>query len=964
MRPTIVILFALGVQSQLNPACAPGGNFNLQNWNLQLPIGSPGAPQTVQPAALAGCGGFQNQYFGTDATTGALVTRVLGSPASTGCVTTPNSQHCRTEFREVNPNSWNPWQAVNRLSATLAVVAAGGETVIGQILIDPSISPRPVGELYYNNNGRITWGMAQTRAGGNQVRYTIGTIPLGQRFSYEIRYENNVFSISLDGGAMVTITTYQLNAPLSYFKAGNYLQGDSPSEVHFFALRVLHSSTPITPVPVPTWPPAGAEDPRDGLGPFNLMLTLQQPGAPGTGPPPVTPGDCDDTPHTLTSQNQVALKLFHDDHCCSPSQSTRLGTLNSCHNGNHPFRSFVQNVGSNMFGRNVRILAYPDRDCEGDPVITSLTNAPRCFNNAVDNAWWQSYQISATATSGGDGALDCTVNQTTLTSENTVGLNLFADAAQGCCNTPAQTFRVGTLNSCHRPTNAFTAISQAVGANMFGRNIHISLYDDDACASEQQTTLSLSNQPRCYRDGGPWRSFQIHEGESEGGGSSGDGGGPGSPGCDASLTLPNNDSDNTVGLAFYADGPCCRRFQAMKIGNFNVCRDITTDITGYTLRVGQNLFGRGIRIQTFTGAGCTGTMHSSSLSNQGSCNAGGTWKSFRVYEPENDAEQPAPGGGSGSGACSLVAPDNNSANTVAIGLYRVGGGTNCCNMFQSFRLGQLRSCHDASAPFNGYTQRGGQNMFGRNIRIQAFTGAGCTGNRYDHNLSNDLACRQPGVPMRSFRIFDVEPTAPTPPAVCHGRPPAHAQHGDQIVLHLYSGTDCCTHPRIFHTTRGGYPGCFRVHDIRSLRMHVGSNLLDKNVRIQFYRDTNCGGSGGGLWQFSVSNSGVCRKGPGGPESSSGLNSFRITWPAPPPPTGPLPGLPVSGGITFGKRGGSFWGFFDWYPIAWEHGPHLSYCRGAALRDTGRNDNPCGVRFCAMGLCGWSLEGMSPQMASS
>ncbi|KAK0609403.1 family 7 polysaccharide lyase [Immersiella caudata] len=247
-----LILFAVSAHGQLNPGCAPGGNFNLQPWNLQLPIGNPGSPQTVQPAALAGCGGFQNQYFRTDATTGALVMSVPGSPASTGCVTTPNSQHCRTELREINPISWNPWQAVNRLSATLAVIAAGGSTVIGQIKIDDSISTKPVGELYYDNNGRITWGMAQTREGGNQVRYFIGNIPLGQRFSYEIRYENNVFSVGLDGGAMVTITTYALNAPLSYFKAGNYLQGENPSVVHFFALRVLHSSQPITPVSAPS----------------------------------------------------------------------------------------------------------------------------------------------------------------------------------------------------------------------------------------------------------------------------------------------------------------------------------------------------------------------------------------------------------------------------------------------------------------------------------------------------------------------------------------------------------------------------------------------------------------------------------------------------------------------------------------------------------------------------------------
>jgi hypothetical protein len=99
-----------------------------------------------------------------------------------------------------------------------------------------------------------------------------------------------------------------------------------------------------------------------------------------------------------------------------------------------------------------------------------------------------------------------------------------------------------------------------------------------------------------------------------------------------------------------------------------------------------------------------------------------------------------------------------------------------------------------------------------------------------------------------------------------------------------------------------------VSDIRSLQMNVGLNLVDKNLRIRFFRDRNCSSDDGGLWPFSASNSGVCRKGPGGPVNSSGLNSFRILWPALPPPTGPQPGLPVSVGITFGRRGGSICGF--------------------------------------------------------
>src|SRR6266536_5801934 len=108
----------------LNPSCAPGGNFDMSHWNLQLPIGSSGSPTTISSASLQGCSGYQDpghHYFFTESGDGALVMKVPGSPSSSGCVTTPNSLHCRTELREVNPSSWDPNASTNRLSVTRAV---------------------------------------------------------------------------------------------------------------------------------------------------------------------------------------------------------------------------------------------------------------------------------------------------------------------------------------------------------------------------------------------------------------------------------------------------------------------------------------------------------------------------------------------------------------------------------------------------------------------------------------------------------------------------------------------------------------------------------------------------------------------------------------------------------------------------------------------------------------------------
>jgi hypothetical protein len=230
----------------LDPSCAPGGNFDLSKWSLQLPIGSTGSPTTIPSSQLEGCQGYQDpghHYFFTESGDGAAVFKVPGSPASTGCVTTPNSQHCRTELRETNPSSWSPNSGTNQLSVTLLATQVDDSdhgTVIGQVHIDDSISSKPVCELYYNSDGNLTMGVEQTRSGGNEKFTQVGNIPVGQKFSYVLSYQNNVLSISINGGSATVLSTYQLNAPNSYFKVGNYNQGDSPSDIHFFAISTQH----------------------------------------------------------------------------------------------------------------------------------------------------------------------------------------------------------------------------------------------------------------------------------------------------------------------------------------------------------------------------------------------------------------------------------------------------------------------------------------------------------------------------------------------------------------------------------------------------------------------------------------------------------------------------------------------------------------------------------------------------
>jgi hypothetical protein len=232
----------------LSNSCAPGGNFNMKPWELQLPIGTPGNPETISDSELEGCHGFQNTtYFFTDHLDGSMVMYVPGGASNTGCVTTPNTEYCRTELREVNPTtgditSWNPNTSPNRLMATVraAEVDNGSHgTIIGQVHIDGSVSQYPVAKLYYASSGDLNLGVEESSVTGGTLYHHVGNIPLGTKFTYEIRYENNKLSVGINGGPQQLFNN-SLGAPLSYFKAGNYNQGTTPSTIHFYSVNIQH----------------------------------------------------------------------------------------------------------------------------------------------------------------------------------------------------------------------------------------------------------------------------------------------------------------------------------------------------------------------------------------------------------------------------------------------------------------------------------------------------------------------------------------------------------------------------------------------------------------------------------------------------------------------------------------------------------------------------------------------------
>jgi hypothetical protein len=250
---TAAVAGALGVAgisrsfaaTTLDPTVSPGGNFNLAIWQLQLPVGSPGAPTTIQPAQLKGAGGYSNPaYFWTDRTDGSMT---FWAPEKG--VTTPNSNYARSELREMNSNgSAADWTLAGNhtLSAELRVVSVTKNVCVGQVhLGSGGSSTKPLLELYYHSNGDIYLGTENSPDGGQTLHY-ITNVAVGAHFTYVINVTGNKINLTVNGAKSSYSIPTSFNAYKQYFKAGSYNQSSSDStsngaKVKFYALTVSHS---------------------------------------------------------------------------------------------------------------------------------------------------------------------------------------------------------------------------------------------------------------------------------------------------------------------------------------------------------------------------------------------------------------------------------------------------------------------------------------------------------------------------------------------------------------------------------------------------------------------------------------------------------------------------------------------------------------------------------------------------
>ncbi|KAJ0417534.1 alginate lyase-domain-containing protein [Aspergillus carlsbadensis] len=741
----ICLVSLIAVAAALDPSCSPGGNFDLTRWNLQLPTGSTGKPTTIAAGELQSCSGYSSSYFYTDGSNGDLVMKVPGSPSSAGCVTTPNSLHCRTELREINPSKWSPLQGVNRMRVELAVIKADDSnhgTVVGQIHIDDSISSKPVCELYYSSSGVLSMGVEHTRAGGDSDFTPLATIPLGQRFTYEIRYEGGQLSASVNDGAFVQLDQFELANPESYFKVGNYNQGDSASEVHLHSISVSHGSKAATSAH------AVSTISQGGIGPFETLYVLDH----TVTPYPSPTGACGPSP-TKYSDGTVNLGLYYEDNCCHDVETAHIGQFNVCHNTDGPFSSLKQAVGKNLFDRGIHIMAYTGLDCTGGSASgLSLSNTKGCQGVASGDAGYQSFMLEQPPS--------CSV-KTKNKSKTTVTLDLYSQF--GCCDS-IETIKVGNIGTCHDANKPFHSLSQAVGSDMFGWLYHIHPYAGTGCSGEAGDKISLSNNKHCTQHGTAWKSFRISQ--------------------DCRHITPDIASDTTVTLALYRDGNCCvPTIEKISLGNLDECHTPDAKFGSITQAVGKGMFGRRIYIQAFEGAGCTGEMRQVSLTNSDSCDleaAPETYASFRLHI------KPPP--------CGYVQPANSNANTVELAMYSDAG---CCVLEGTTTVGTLDKCHNVpDGQFQTFNLNAGSSLISEGAWLYLYSQADCAGSAVGGALSKDLltGCYYSnGGNVKSYKLVVPDTSSgsgsSTPPALPAPNPPSGPTSSGCVTAHCYEETN-------------------------------------------------------------------------------------------------------------------------------------------------------------------------------
>lgn len=246
--PTNNKIFSNNNTYMLNPQKPPGENFKLSNWELDLPVKNGDSIEIISGNDLSK--GYTSNYFYTDELDGAMTFKC---PSNGG--TTPNSHYPRTELREIPAQGeWEIYNGNHSLSATLNVVQLPSNKgiIIGQIHgTDNKLHPQMV-KLMYGIDNNIYVELQTDFQPGLEQKQKLMTCKLGDKISYILNVTNissNSCKINVSVNDKQISFTYKnkyWKSDKFYFKAGNYLQDNSPSAddigiIKLYSLNVQHS---------------------------------------------------------------------------------------------------------------------------------------------------------------------------------------------------------------------------------------------------------------------------------------------------------------------------------------------------------------------------------------------------------------------------------------------------------------------------------------------------------------------------------------------------------------------------------------------------------------------------------------------------------------------------------------------------------------------------------------------------
>jgi len=203
-----------------------------------LPIGSSGDVTTESGSQLAA--GYTNQYyFYTDPSDGSMV---MMDP--TVGWTTSGSEHPRTEMRE---NATWATSGTNIIDATVAVTKVPSNTTVGQIFQGDGPS-KPLCELQVTSSGVVNLLLENTNQGGDADEHKVGTVTIGQKFTYEMQLAGTTITVKINGAATTFTMDSSFDGETFYFKAGDYDQSATSGTplttpgtvVKFYALKITH----------------------------------------------------------------------------------------------------------------------------------------------------------------------------------------------------------------------------------------------------------------------------------------------------------------------------------------------------------------------------------------------------------------------------------------------------------------------------------------------------------------------------------------------------------------------------------------------------------------------------------------------------------------------------------------------------------------------------------------------------